>query len=568
MAVLGEWDVLLPAIARAQGRDVPAPIAAIHGGDFGAAGLSVLLAPFLRGGADPLLVGKLAATAFGAASAALTALLAFRLVPGDRGTPWRLAAGLTTAFVVAWAWPGLHFELMGLSGRTPEALPFQLLATLAALAPLPGRRHALLAGLALGPAMALSPVSIWTALGVLFALLRGARGQEFVARGLTLLIATISLPLITAVGMTDGWEALRLALDPPPRSGAAGPGPWGVLGQLRRALEGGAHQPELRLRPVVLMGLSYLSVVGGLGVLAGGLRRRALSEPRFVAAFLALSWIVPLSILPEDTWFYPLAYRYWCAPLATGLALLAASCTALPRPSAALTLLIITGSAAALVPSLPRSIRAPAPGAAEAMLNTAAHRLGPRPGRPRHAAFLELDSAVPRPLRDAWLLGYGGALGQDLVSDTRDGLPIRPPWEGIRLPSYELRPLVLGVGCGLGAGAGAPVPALSWGAGLDVSDARPLLYGVGICAGDPLRPPIGDPRAPFLLGPALGEAGWRALGRGLVDAGVPEVELTGWAPPAPDPAADWILAGAQGSPWPGIWRPSVPHPVTLLRVRP
>jgi hypothetical protein len=454
---------------------------------------------------------------FGAAAAGLLSATAAWLVlrdprlprPGLGGPPASLRgpalAALSAALLLAAAWPGWHFELAGTTGRTPEALPFQVLALIAALRFWAGRGErrnlALSAGAALAFAWILSPVALWDAVPAALLLLLAAPGWRRRLAGPALAAAAAAAVLaILALALPGGGEGVAaflgeqlgggLGLGPGSDSRADAstslerPGLLRVLLLAGRALEGGAHNPDLWLRPLLLACIAVAALLAPAALLlrirrpgaagdgavragAAGAASAATAEvyaqvprdPAPALAACALSWLLPLSMLPEDRWFYPLAYRYWGLLLGLGLALLATLCgrSAALAPNRRIFLgsLLPAVLALGLLPSLPRSIIAPPPTRAEAALGAGAHRLDPRPGRPRHSAFHALFPHAPADTRLPMAEGYGLALGADAASSARDDIVPPSDWEELResLSAGEYRQLLRGVGCGAVAAA-------------------------------------------------------------------------------------------------------------------
>jgi hypothetical protein len=170
---------------------------------------------------------------------------------------------------------------------------------------------------------------------------------------------------------------------------------------------------------------------------------------------VSLSWIIPLTLLPLDRGFYPLAYRYWSIPVALAIMLLAVVSVA-PFASSAppwrrwglfSALLCL---ALAPLPSIGRSIIAPAPSLAEAVVSTGAHGMAPRRGYPRHYAFDHLRRHASAQVQIYLSEGYGLALGADAAVTTTRGQVPQPEWRSLReqLPDPAWRSLLRGIGCG------------------------------------------------------------------------------------------------------------------------
>jgi len=508
MNVVGEWDLLLTALAIAAGDAPDAAIGTLHGHEAGSWLVAWLVALPLRFGVDAVTAGKWVATAFGAGSAATVAWLAARLARDTARGAW--LAGGTAAVLMAAAWPGLHFELQGVNGRTPEALLFQLLAVVGAVAMGPDRRW--LAGLAIGASLGvawlLSPVALWTAVVVGVVVAWGA-ARDGVASSATLgaaLAAGIVLPLVLfAVLVPGGGEGVRLFLHEQ-LGGGLGVAPteadrlWlGVLGKVAAALEGGAHNPDLRLRPLVLAALGWGCLVAAAASL--GRLRADRRDPAALAGVVALSWLAPLAVLPQGTWFYPLAYRYWVLTLALGLALGPGLLAARGRVGMVGCGLILAASLA-VVPSLPRSIVAPSATRAEALVSSGAHRMNGRPGRDRHAPFNALFPHASGADQAALAEGYGLTLGGDFAIDLHDGVDTAPAWRTLDLAPDVRAAFLFGVGCGVTAVGEVHPGAVDAFAAADPADAYALWSGLRRCGGPvppgaldgrPLRSQVSDP---------------------------------------------------------------------------
>lgn len=511
MDVPGEWDLLLTTLAIAQGAAPDAALGTLHGNELGSYLVAALIAVPVWLGADVVEAAKWVAMGFGAASAATIGWLAATLGRGV-GLDHRkvLAAVALSAVLVAGAWPGLHFELAGVNGRTPESLLPQLLAVafLVTLPPNAARpqllRRAIGVGALLSLGWLLSPVTLWTlgACGLAaWWMLRTWPDRAVATAGAALGVA---LPLVLfALLIPGGVEGLELFRVEQFGGGLAvsddasgSPTAFALLGFVHTALEGGAHNPELALRPVLLGVLGWGLVVGLAWVIVQGVRGGTPRSPSVLAAGIALSWLVPLFLLPSDKWFYPLAFRYWVLMLGIGFALLPVLLLQHGRPGAIIGGgLGFAGLLCAL--TLPRSFIAPAPSRAEALVSTGAHRMNPRPGRDRHATFLALYPYAPAEAKAALAEGYGLALGGDMAVDHVDERPGIVPWVALResIDDDALAGFLVGVGCGITAVRDVPETAVR--AVLDAEpDLRPaLVWGLGRCAGERSFPALERSRA-------------------------------------------------------------------------
>lgn len=471
--VRGEWDVLLVSMSMAAG-DFPAlALGALHGSSPGSYFIALLAAPLLALGVKPVLAGKVLAMLFGASLTGLCTALAVSLVD-PRNPSARLWTGGLCGFFFAFAWPGLHLDFVGLSGSTPESLVFQILALVLVLtaAGRGGRIRALCSGLSVSVAWLLSPLALWTALMVpiLWLLPDSSKVRSMLARASSVFWVAVgaSFPLIVLVAFVpDGTRGLGLFLAND--FGSAGlevslgglrehgeaierAGPLVLIAKVARSLEGGAHNAGLGLRALLLASLAWLSVASVLWILA--VRRSTAGLRVLLVATIAASWSLPLSLVPLDFGFYPLAYRYWGIPLSLALVLAALLLGSLSVARyrwlryARLALLLLCSGV--LLPSLGRSMVAPAASAPEAAVGTGAHAMDPRPGYPRHAAFRQLSRHASETLRPQLSEGYGLALGADTAVSIIRGDPAPPLWLELRpeLDGSSWRSLLFGIGCG------------------------------------------------------------------------------------------------------------------------
>ena len=499
MNVLGEWDLLLTALAIAGGEAPDAALGTLHGNELGSWLVAALVAIPIRAGVDPVAAGKGVALAFGAASAATVAwLAAFLARESIRGA---VIAGAAAALLVALAWPGLHFELQGVNGRTPESLLFQLtaVALVVRLAPDASvgslRRTGVAVGVALSLGWLMSPVVLWTAAVAGFVLVwvvagprqRGSRAVEAVV---TLGLGFVAPLIAFAVIVPGGFEGLGLFLDEqfggglgvtPASADRLGPA---VLARVAGALEGGAHNPQLSLRPVGLAAIGWVLVLGLAVAVIRATLRRDWRDPSARGAVIALSWLAPLAVLPLDKWFYPLAYRYWVLLLALGIAVVPAALVGLGRAGQAAAA-ILAALTVLFAPTLPRSIIAPSAGRAEALVSSGAHRMNPRPDRHRHAAFEALFPHVAREDQPALAEGYGLALGGDMAVDVLDQRHEAGPWQTIRpaLSGFVRTQFLVGVGCGVTAIGAVPQEVVDVLSSASLADQPALFNGLARCGG-------------------------------------------------------------------------------------
>jgi hypothetical protein len=474
-------------MSMAAGDMPPLALGALHGSSPGSYVIALLAAPLIALGMSPLLAGKVLAMTFGASMAALCVGLSVSLSgPGSSGRA-RLWTGTLCSVFFAFAWPGLHFDFAGLSGSTPESLVFQMLALVLALAPQGGggRGRAIGSGFSVSLAWLLSPLALWTALFVpiLWLMPRSTQPRPLSSRLLSVAWVVLGglLPIILLAGLAPGGVrglAIFLAND----FGSAGlevsfgglrehgdvterAGLLLLFAKVARALEGGAHNVELVGRGVLLAGLAWLAVLSTLWTLA--FRTSSGDTRTRLVAAMAVSWCLPLSLVPLDFGFYPLAYRYWGVPLSLILVLasvvVASSLFSTRWPRLRFTPFgVVALGAVVLLPSLGRSIVAPAVSAAEAAVGTGAHGMDPRPGYPRHAAFRQLTRNGSMALKRQLSEGYGLALGADTAVSVIRGDDPQPLWRELRseLDEAAWRALLFGVGCG--ASTYAAEPGLLW----------------------------------------------------------------------------------------------------------
>lgn len=494
MNVWGEWDFLLTAQAIAAGHAPDAVLGSMHGNELGSYLVAALVAVPVSLGVDAVVAAKGVAMGFGMVFVGAAGWLAGWMAneAGAEGGPTRTAASLS-AVVLAFAWPGLHFELAGLSGRTPEAAAFQLLAIAAVLTA--SERHVvgrgLFVGAALGVGWLLSPVTLWTAaacavVGLLVLPTGPSRVRASAAAGAGFVLPLVLFALLVPGG-AEGLSLFRVE-----QMGGAGVGDavggkrlgFDVIAQVHLALEGGAHNPALSARPVFLGALGWALMVSLVAFVVQGVRARDWRSPRFLAALLALSWLVPIVLLPVERWFYPLAFRYWMVLLALGIALGPLALLRMPPKSAVGAFSLLAALVVVMSNMAPIQIVAPAPSRSEALVSAAAHSMGPRPGRDRHATFWALVPHAPAEDQVALSEGYGMMLGADLAVDLADGRDVVFPWASVApmLPEPARTRFLVGVGCGVTASKELP-PAVTAAFLIAPPEVRQaLVWGLGRCA--------------------------------------------------------------------------------------
>jgi hypothetical protein len=349
-----------------------------------------------------------------------------------------------------------------------------------------------------------------------------------------------------------------------------GPGPLTLLTLLPRALEGGAHNPELRWRANMLLIAGFVFAFSAMARVILSRMFRELDDGAILGA-VALSWVVPLSLLPLDRWPYPLGYRYWLLPLALCAILLGAEVGRWVGVRK-IGIIAVMGSwtvglfLVSPVLDIERSIVAPAPTRAQALAAAGAHRMGPRPGHGRHDAFLALSAHLSIQDRASLLEGYGMALGGDAAVNAQDGLTVIHEWDAIgrRWGPRERTALLVGVGCGATALSEVPARLIeSWVAA--VADQEYLLYGLGLCAAEAGRVPRPEVEAAVQAFPALAPVGWKSLGEGLRDGGMPRAELIRFAPD--EQVLAHLIGGWDSPPRRKLRRSTVDRPAALMPLR-
>jgi hypothetical protein len=463
MHVFGEWEILPVAHAIASGTPVDAVVGFIHGNEPGAYLVAALVAPAMSAGVSMIGAGKWAALGLGALLAGLCTGWAAGLGHAEAGRRGAIVAASAVAAIFAFGWPGLHIDFASLSGRSAESMVLQVgaVAFLASHWRRPGPLPSFACGVLLTLAWLLSPVALWTAAFAAVAVLVGERRRESV---LALAAAPVAVLVTFVVLLPAGREGLAaflveqaalLAPSLEPLQSAIGgeafgrrPGPVELLRRLPRVLEGAAHNEDLIARPRALAVLSGVLLLGPMLALGRALRSKQFDVSAGLAAF-ALSWVVPLSVLPVARFPYPNAARYWGAAIAVSAVVLGRELARGGR-GGAMAAAAIVGAAVALTPSLSVSYVAPSPTAFAALANAAAHGLGPRANRPRHEPFEVLLTHVPPTGRVAYCEGYGLRLGSEAQHRVSDGGRLIIDLAGLRarLRPDEFGGLLLGVGCG------------------------------------------------------------------------------------------------------------------------
>jgi len=442
----GEWDILVGAVAVAQGEPLDLSLGAIRPNESGSALVSWLIAPFIALGLAPEAAGRLAAMLYGVSLVGFATHWA-----GTRAKdPW--AAGVTGGLLGV-GWCALHLHTIGVLGTSVQAL---LPLLIAARSVLDTRR---LAG--------------WAVAGAL--------------SGLAVLLSTSALPVAALFGgvsilraraVERGWlapvlfavSALGAFLLPFALSGLGGRLlHWLVEGwsaQFFSAKVGGVFQwvalEVLRVWPAGLVGdfvppgpatavVYGAAVAFPFGLLLVAWRSPAGRGPALLALLVSLS----VFGIPPVLAVYPNAFRHWMLPVLLGAVGfgVAAAPFARRRPALVLGALGVLGVASTI--TLPKVLPVPPP-RAFAFAHFGGHRCQDRPLPPelskRHGTVRRLLAYIPEEDRAAVLEGYGLTQAVDYASwyvdDPEDAWPHRLLGE---LNESLREAWFRGVGCGLGA---------------------------------------------------------------------------------------------------------------------
>jgi hypothetical protein len=548
----GEWDVLLVAEAIANGQPPHALVAALHGYEMGVYLVALPVAFFRVLGVEMVLAAKLAAMMFGASTVALVAGLATATARGILGRGG-VVAGLLTGWILIVVWPDWHAVAANLDGSTRHAALPQLAAVACMLAA--WRRDSLrwsaASGAFAGVAWFISSVSLWTlllALGTSLVLFR----RHGVGRCLRHVAA------VTAG--TLGWIALYVVLVPgglagvggflsahpswigPVFSGGSGPtsaradpvGPLYLLRHIPEALQGMGGVAPTRLIRWVSAGLVGITLsFSMLRVAVAGLRRKV--DGLDFLAFVVVSWLIPLSYLPETYRFYAPAYRFWAIPLCLGVAVLAVQAELLLAARGRhkvvrwsfLTLLIV-----ASLPSVTRltdTVDFPDTSLSAGLVHAGMHRMGRRIVG-IHATYWALSPYAPPEVSAALDQGYGLGMGFELAEELQPNWEADDGWAQLadRFEPSRRQAILLGVGCGLGAvlPSGTSVePLASLFTGVDRGR---LLTGLVRCSLRQETLGASEDRSGFLAGLRLEAADWTFISRALQTSAATPVQRRNW----------------------------------------
>lgn len=599
---IGEWDVLLLARAIEAGDPPTMVLGSVHGYQVGSWLVGAAVALLLTLGVPILAASKIVAVSFGATTAALCAGSAAALCRTQRAA---VVTAVLVGVTMAGCWPAWHLDLSGLTGATPESVPFQLAALLLALfRPWGGVRSAVASGIALAIAWLFSPATLWVIALSLLALCRplspGDSSLRAITSRLTGALGALSAILFgVALVLPEGFEGMAVFLSSNLSAGMEVFLSWNVL-----AAAGGAGAVEpvglqkltnvLSMAPQTLAPIEETapSLLRRAPLLLGGaivatpllalwqvLRARRL-QPSGLLALAAATWVLPLSgfILPEA--------RYFVVPMCLGLLALATSlghqvdrAPESERLTAGLCALIVVLAACTLGGWFGHS-PVPADSFRQSLLATGAHSIAARTPLTRRAPtappgpnidssrLLALLPHTPEEGRVPLLHGFG----LDIGSDPRAGDIIgREPWLvpaleqlGDKLTPAEYSGLLVGAGCGLVVN---PVTVLHR-AGLDRAspdDLALLSYGMGLCA------PAAELQYGCPVWPSLSEAfhtprSLEAFAAGLRDGALPASRLDE-APEAQQALLRDVFVRPAGSAAPA-GAPAEKRPLDFLPPRP
>jgi len=516
--------VLLVARAIAAGDPPAGVLGSIHGVQPGSWLVGGATAPLLAFGVPDLIAARAVMLVVGMATVAICAVAAARWSASTAGAA--VGAGAVAA-AFAFGWPSWHHELTGLTGVTPESVPFQLAAVLLALGPRRlGGRAALLSGACVGLAALLSPAAWWTLLVVLVAWAVGAAAHGWRAAAtrvggalggvLLAVVATgLAVPsggeaLLAFVGHATGQVGHNVTL--------AGSSPVAVVAGAARSLGVFAATDASAVR--LSAGLLGALLVAGPPVVAAAAWRGRLPDRTTVPLVVAaLSWALPLSRVSTEGSALEASARYFVVPLALGLVTVAAELGRATEGSGRRRAGVAAGALLLLAPgavTLHRALAdrpAPPDSVIEGLLFAGAHSLRPRPGRAPEEAFVWLWRHAPADGRAAYAQGYGMEVGLSIAGADREGRTASPWFRDFddSLDAASRRALLVGVGCGFVVSE--PSPGLQrLLSDLATDEVDPIFYGLGLCASSGKR----------LFGCDVAELRPSARGRDAFDAGIGE----------------------------------------------
>jgi len=491
-------------------------LGSIHGFQPGSWLVGGLVAILLSCGVPLLVAAKTVAVAVGAATTGLCAGVAGSLCKRREGA---LVASGVAGLAMAFCWPSIHHDLTGLTGTTPESVPFQLAALmLAFFRPWGPLRSSFFAGLALAIAWLLSFATIWTIALTLAALLRPKTPATI---GIKDSVAALACALAAVLIVLT---AIALVLPGGP-AGVSTFLHWNwlqVVGTGAGISEGGVNRllSTLLAAPTTLVAFSDAgpplgrAVALTLGAALVALPALALwwttrTHRLSTSAALALagaSWILPLSQTALDGQGPGSLARYFVVPMLLELIALAVVVGNLVdrAPLRGRLVATIVGLFVLLpvfvLPNWAMHLPASPDSARESLIFTGAHSIAagqllstgdkappPEASQLGTERLLALLPFAPRKGRVPLLEGFGVDLGSDMGSADILG---KKPWLVPRLLALrellevdEYAGLLVGAGCGLSVNT----PLVIERAGLSSttgSDAAYLSYGMGLCVRD------------------------------------------------------------------------------------
>lgn len=509
----GEWDVLLVARSIEAGAPPEMVVGSIHGFQPGSWLVGGVVALLLLCGVPLLIAAKAVMMTVGAATVALCAGTASSLCKRPEGA---LVAGGVVGLAMAICWPSWHHELSGLSGATPESVPFQLAALfLAFFRPWGPIRSSVSAGFALAVAWLLSPVTLWTIPLTLLALSKpresGGRGARATLIRIGSALGTVAFGLgtvalllpggITGISAFLSWNWAQLA----PAGGVVGPGGFTalfdtILAAPSTLLVVPERAPTAARAAVMVFGCTL--VLTPLVALWWVIRTRHMGGPA-VIALAGATWFLPLSRVFQGE--PGSVSRYYMVPLLLELIALAVVLGHLVERFPARGRAVATGVGLVLLvpiftPSYWTSLPPASPDSLqESLITTGAHSIavpwlpvapaGHAPTRRQQlidpTRLLTLLPFAPDKGRVALVQGFGMDVGSDAHSADIVGSTawLIPGLMGLKasLRPDEVAGLLVGAGCGLSANQPLVIERAGL-KGASLIDAELAAYGMGLCA--------------------------------------------------------------------------------------
>jgi len=311
-------------------------------------------------------------------------------------------------------------------------------------------------------------------------------------------------------------------------------GPLYLLRHIPEALQGMGGVAPTRLIRWVSAGLVGLILsFSMLRAAVAGLSRKV--DGLDFLAFVGISWLIPLSYLPETYRFYAPAYRFWAIPLCLCVAAIAVQAELLLAARdrywvirwSLLTLLIV-----ASLPSVSRltdTVDFPEASVSEGLVHAGMHRMGRRTVG-IHATYWALSPHAPPEVSAALDQGYGLGMGFELAEE------LQPTWEpddgwaqlADRFEPARRQAILLGVGCGLGADLPLDTsvdPLVSLFTGVDRGR---LLTGLVRCSLRQETLGASADRSGFLVGLRLEAPDWTFISRALQTSAATPVQRRNW----------------------------------------